>query len=97
VQVQPAPRKGCASGEGKMGDYQEYVKREHEGVRARNPGAGFGEIMAILGREYRESKKAAVVVEHVGKRPKSLENDVDSVVGDLDDVASTLGFLNLEC
>lgn len=96
VQVQPAPRKGGASGEGKRSSYQEFVRKEHEKVRAENPGAGFGEIMAILGREYRDSKKAAIVLEDLGKRPKSVVEEVNLVGGDVDDVASKLDFLNLE-
>lgn len=33
------------------------MKQENERVRRENPGAGFGEIMAILGRKFREDKK----------------------------------------
>jgi len=90
VQVQPAPRKRCATG------YQEYMKREREKVRAQNPGAGFGEIMTILGREYRESKRPALVLENLGKSPKSVVDEVNLPGGDLDDVASMLDSLDLE-
>lgn len=55
VQVQPALRKGV--GEGKRSDYQDFIKRENQRVRLENPGAGFGEIMSILGRDFRERNR----------------------------------------
>ena len=55
IQVQPEPRKGA--GEGKRSYYQEFVKQENQRVRLENPGAAFGEIMSILGREFKESKR----------------------------------------
>ena len=60
VQVLPVPRKGQEGGrEGggkKRSEYQEFVKVGYERVRKGNPGMGFGEVMAILGREFREMK-----------------------------------------
>ena len=55
VQMQPVPRKGA--GEGKRSEYQDFVKREIERARLENPGAGFGEIMCILGRNFKERKR----------------------------------------
>ena len=34
-----------------------YVREEYETVKGRNPGAGFGEVMGILGRGFREGKR----------------------------------------
>ena len=96
VQVKPAPRKGSAPGQGKRSEYQEFVKQEHEKARARNPGAGFGEIMAILGREYRESKKPSIVVQGLGKRPILVVEEVNLIGGDVDDVVTKLDLLDLE-
>lgn len=94
VQIQPAPRKG--EGQGKRSEYQEFVKREHERVRKQNLGAGFGEIMAILGREFRESKKKFAVVEgREEKGDEDIEEQVEEGV-DLDDVARKLDFLKVE-
>jgi len=81
VQIQPVPRKG--QGEGKRSEYQGFVKREQARVRLENPAAGFGEIMAILGKEFRESKKAVVVEE------------VEDVDDGFDSVARKLNFLTL--
>ena len=95
VQVQPAPRKGQS--EGKRSEYQDFVKKEHERVKLENPGKGFGERMAILGREFRESKKAGGVGE--GPKEKQLvsevpkqevkDDDIDAVVRKLDFVHLT--------
>lgn len=96
VQVQPAPRKNAADGVVKRSEYQEFVRNHHEKVRAKNPGSGFGEIMAILGREYREGKKPIISTVDVGKRSESIVEEVELVDDDLSDVASKLDFLNLE-
>lgn len=93
VQMQPAPRKGA--GEGKRSEYQDFVKREHERVRLENPGAGFGEIMSILGREFKERKRneaerASGVEEH-GVLEKTGSNDLEC----LGSVVRKLDFLNL--
>ena len=94
MQVQPAPRKG--QNEGKRSEYQDFVKREHERVKLENPGKGFGERMAILGREFRESKKAGAAGE--GAKEKQLasemprqdeDDDVDAMVRKLDFVHLT--------
>ena len=94
MQVQPAPRKGQS--EGKRSEYQDFVKKEHERVKLENPGKGLGERMAILGREFRESKKAGGVGEGAkqkqlaSKVPKQEEDDdIDAVVRKLDFVHLT--------
>ncbi len=94
VQVQPVPRRG--EGEGKRSEYQNFVKREHERVRMENPGMGFGEIMAILGREFKECKKDAAAVRDAEEKSESIA-EVRVIEGaDLDQVARKLDFLNLE-
>ena len=91
MQIQPAPRKG--QNEGKRSEYQDFVKREHERVKLENPGKRFGERMAILGREFRESKKASEVgggakekqlVSEVPKQVEEEEEHIDVVVRKLD-------------
>lgn len=93
VQVQPTPRKGEA--EGKRSDYQEFVKKEHERVKLENPGKGFGEIMAILGREFRESKKANAVENGEMRSAVTAEDDKEKHEDDLDVVVGKLDFVNL--
>lgn len=94
VQVQPAPRKGA--GEGKRSEYQDFVKRENERVRLENPGAGFGEIMSILGREFKECKRNDAErvreIQENGASKKVATNEVKS----LDSVVRKLEFLDLE-
>ena len=91
MQVQPAPRK-----EGKRSGYQDFVKRENERVRFENPGIGFGEVMAILGREFKERKRneaeRASDVEDHGALEKTGSNELQC----LDSVVKKLDFLNLE-
>lgn len=89
MQVQPAPRKGQS--EGKRSEYQDFVKREHERVKLENPGKGFGERIAILGREFRESKKAGGSDERLKEEQlasevlrQEKEDDIDAVVRKLD-------------
>ena len=92
MQVQPAPRKGQS--EKNRSEYQNFVKREHERVKLENPGKDFGERMAILGREFRESKKAGGSDESVKEKQLATEvlrqeeedddDDIDAVVRKLD-------------
>ena len=98
VQVLPVPRKGLETGgEGggrkKRSEYQEFVKVGYERVKGRNPGMGFGKVMAILGREFRETKGKAkgkdgglrVVVQEVfEERRKDDDDDVYGVLTKLD-------------
>lgn len=101
VQVQPALRKNAANGVVRRSEFQEFVKNHHEKVRTKNPGSGFGEIMAILGREYREGKKPLISTVDVRKGSKPIVEEVELVNGELadgdpDDVANQLLFLDLE-
>ena len=93
MQVQPAPRKGQS--EGKRSEYQDFVKREHERVKLEHPGKGFGERMAILGREFRESKKAKGSSE--GAKEEQLVSQVEGQEedDDLDAVVRKLDFVHL--
>ena len=81
LQIQPAPRKGAEAG-GKKSEYQEFVKREYERVRMANPGKGFGELMAVLGWEFRETKKVGVEVREVLGMDEG-HRSVDGMVEDL--------------
>ena len=56
-------------GEGKRSVYQEFVKQENQRVRLENPGAAFGEIMSILGRDFKERKR------NEAKRVTCVEDD----------------------
>ena len=90
VQVQPAPR------EGKRSEYQGFVKRENERVRLENPGAGFGEIMSILGREYKERRRDEVERAKSVKEDAAMEKSGSIELESLDSVVRKLDFLNLE-
>ena len=85
VQIQPAPRKGAEAG--KRSEYQDFVKREYERVKSENRGAKFGELMAILGREFRESKKNAT-------DPTKMAN-VSPAKGGISEMVEGLDKLNL--
>lgn len=83
--MQPAPKKG--TGEGKRNVYQEFVKQENQRVRLENPGAAFGEIMSILGRDFKERKRneakgVACVEDHgaLGTSESSEPEYLDTVV-----------------
>ena len=87
--MQPAPRKGKE--EGKRSSYQEFVKQENQRVRLENPGAAFGEIMSILGRDFKERKKnesksLACVEDHgaLGTTGSSEPDCLESVVKKID-------------
>ena len=93
MQVQPTPRKGQA--EGKRSNYQEFVKKEHERVKLENPGKDFGEIMAILGREFRENKKANAVENGEMRSAVTAEDEKEKDEDGLDAVVRKLDFVNL--
>lgn len=100
VQVLPVPRKGQeAGGEGgkkKRSEYQEFVKVGYERVRRSNPGMGFGEVMVILGKEFREMKGKGkdggtrVVVQEVPEETSRDDADDDND----DDVGGVLTKMN---
>ncbi|KAI4113653.1 MAG: hypothetical protein LQ338_008142, partial [Usnochroma carphineum] len=92
VQVKPVPR-----GEGKgMGEYQRFVKERFAGVKKERPELTMGEVMAVLGKEFREMKDSrkedVVVVEE--KEAEAGDRDEEKDVG-LDSVMRKLDFLNL--
>ncbi|KAG8529233.1 uncharacterized protein KY384_005868 [Bacidia gigantensis] len=72
MQIRPVPRKGAA--EGKRSEYQDFVKREHERTKKANPGASFGEIMAILGREFRKRKMSGAEAMKVLPTKDAVDN-----------------------
>ncbi|KAL8831259.1 MAG: hypothetical protein Q9170_005378 [Blastenia crenularia] len=92
VQVKPVPR-----GEGKgISEYQKFVKEHYSRVKKDKPAMAMGEVMTVLGREFREMKalrkEEVVVVEQevveVGESDEGKEVGLDSAVKKLD-------FLNL--
>ena len=60
-----------------------------------NPGKGFGEIMAILGRGFRESKKAVAGGEGEERSEVLVGDGKAEDVDDLDAVIRKLDFVNL--
>lgn len=94
VQVQPAPRKGV--GAGKRSGYQDFVKQENERVRLENPKAGFGEVMSILGKEFKERKRNEAERASGVRKHSALEKTSSSELECLDFVVRKLDFLNLE-
>ncbi|KAL8784453.1 MAG: hypothetical protein Q9213_003976 [Squamulea squamosa] len=92
VQVKPTPR-----GEGKgMSEYQKFVKGNFARVKRERPEMGMGEVMAALGREFREGKEKpkgeVVVLSDDG--PKTTERCGDEETG-LDSIVRKLDFLEL--
>ena len=87
------PRK--CQGDGKKSDYQHFVQREQARVRTEFPAAGFGEVMAILGREYRNAKRNAANIRK--DRPVAIEDrELTTGIDILDSVAQELDFLTLK-
>ena len=82
-------------GEGKRSVYQQFVKQENQRVRLENPGAAFGEIMSILGRDFKalkrnEAEMVACVEDHsASRRSESSEPEY------LDAVVRKINFLDL--
>ena len=91
MQVKPAPR-----GEGKrVGEYQKYVKEHFARVKMEKPEMGMGEVMAVLGREFRELKgkrEEGVVVMQKEMADEDPEDDKDAGI---DSVVRELDFLSL--
>ena len=84
LQIQPAPRKGQELG--KRSEYQDFVKREYERVKREKPGAGFGEVMAVLGRDFREKKRSEADLNAATKEDHAVESKdtgVDSMLKEL--------------
>ena len=81
--------------EGKRTEYQEFVKRENERVRLENPGASFGEIMAIIGRNFKERKKNEAESVDGRKDHGALEEMDPNESGYLDSAVRKLDFLVL--
>ena len=88
------PRKG--EGEGKRSEYQNYLKMENGRVRLENPGKGFGEIMVILAREFRESQRRAAIVGNLEQETKANTKEGLVESGNLNDIARQLDLLNLK-
>ena len=107
MQVQPAPRGGNGEGGKKIvSGYQAYVKEHYGRVQRENAGIGMGEIMALLGKGYREEKerreketggKAVEPVEvvEVGDDGEGDRTEESARGPDLDAVARKLDFLSL--
>ena len=91
--MQPVPRKGA--GEGKRSEYQDFVKREIERVRLENLGAGFGEIMCILGKKFKEHKRNEAERAVNTRDNEALEGANSSEPDCLNSVVRKLDFLDL--
>ncbi|KAL9603656.1 MAG: hypothetical protein Q9219_000975 [cf. Caloplaca sp. 3 TL-2023] len=92
VQVKPVPR-----GEGKgPSEYQKYVKENYARVKKESPEMSMGEVMAMLGREFRQIKEKrqeeGAMKEDKQMEPRSLEADNDAT---LDTMVRKLDFLSL--
>ena len=87
------PRKG--GGKGKRSEYQDFVKQENKRVRLENPGAGFGQIMSILGRDFKERKRNNAERASGVEEDCSLEKTGSNEPEYLDSVVRKLSFLDL--
>ncbi|KAE9985849.1 hypothetical protein BLS_004529 [Venturia inaequalis] len=77
VQTKPVPRKEG----GKVSEYQTFVKENFKKVKKERVGASHGEVMEILGREYREGKVGGGGGGDVaGKGSGNKKLDIESVV-----------------
>ncbi|KAL5354086.1 hypothetical protein ACLOAV_000171 [Pseudogymnoascus australis] len=96
VQVRPVPRGGGEGGEKVMGEYQAYVRDNIGRVRRENVGSPQKDVMALVGRGYRELKaerlrglgKSSLSVDSSGndgaKDGKDLEDPVEDMVKKID-------------
>ncbi|KAL6721137.1 hypothetical protein ACLMJK_000237 [Lecanora helva] len=91
VQVKPKPRRHRVEG-----NFQDFIKNQHEKVRKENPGKSLGEIMVVLGKEFREVKNSVTDLEDFEKEAKS--SDIERGIGadDINDVTKKLEFLKLK-
>ena len=84
LQIQPAPKKGVEVG--KRSEYQEFVKAGYERVKRERPGIGFGEVMAVLGREFREKKRVEAETSKEKDVLRTEDAGVDGVLKELDEL-----------
>lgn len=95
VQIRPVPR--GAGVEGKvMGEYQAYVRDNIGRVRKENMGSPQKDVMALVGRGYRELK--AERLRGLGKSGLAIESVVGEKVDEVDEVESIvkkIDFLDL--
>ncbi|KAL8694012.1 MAG: hypothetical protein Q9218_001250 [Villophora microphyllina] len=92
LQIKPVPR-----GEGKgISEYQKFVKERFARVKKEKPEMSMGEIMTVLGKEFRE-KKEKQKLEMVVVEEKAVEVGVDCAIEDagLDSVMRKLDSLDL--
>ncbi|KAL8709988.1 MAG: hypothetical protein Q9225_007366, partial [Loekoesia sp. 1 TL-2023] len=90
VQVKPVPRR-----EGKgMSEYQRYVKERFAGLKKERPEMSMGEVMAVLGREFREMK-ATRKEENIVLEKEAEDGGLDLKDAGFDFVVRKLDFLNL--
>ncbi|KAI4260520.1 MAG: hypothetical protein LQ352_000216 [Teloschistes flavicans] len=97
LQIKPIPR-----GEGKgISEYQQFVKEHFAKVKKEKPKMSMGEVMAVLGREFREKKEkqkmVMVVIEEEVDADKVLEEEGDCGKDDtgLDSMVQKLDVLHL--
>ncbi|KAI4288167.1 MAG: hypothetical protein L6R35_002576 [Caloplaca aegaea] len=94
VQMKPVPR---AEGKGKgMSEYQKFVKERFASVKREKPELKMGEIMVVLGKEFRETKERSkndlVIVE--GRSVEDGDPDDQKDTG-FESVVRKLDFLTL--
>jgi predicted SprT family Zn-dependent metalloprotease len=61
VQVKPLPRVAKDGGEGKVNEYQVFVKENMRRIKEENPGSPQKEIMGLVGKKYQEFKASKLV------------------------------------
>lgn len=80
-----------------MGEYQTYVKNNIVRVREENRGSPQKDIMALVGKGYRESKAAKL--KDLGKSALGLDGVVDEKLDEnedpLDTIVKKIDFLDL--
>lgn len=94
VQTRPVPREG--GGEKVMGEYQAYVRDNIGRVRRENVGSPQKDVMALVGRGYRELKAARL--KELGKSSLSVDSAKDEKeleVDPVDSIVKKIDFLDL--
>lgn len=80
LQIKPAPR----GGDGKLGEYQQFVKDNMKKIKAENPGSPQKDIMGIIGRRYQEHKALKLKAGQVQDKAECINQLSGSVVRKLD-------------
>ncbi|KFY05569.1 hypothetical protein V492_08440, partial [Pseudogymnoascus sp. VKM F-4246] len=92
VQTKPVPR-GGGEGEKVIGEYQAYVRDNIARVRRENVGSPQKDVMALVGKGYRELKAARL--NELGKSSLSVESVPDEESDPVDSIVKKIDFLDL--